>query len=277
MTGIGFGTINIHQHPSLAKAVRIHSVPEIAVVVDGRVFHHKEGVHKFSSIVNFIRNTFPYEIVTILRHQNYFDSFVNSWEENKVRVIYFGKQEKPKLRYLAVAFEYRDFAKFMYATIGHPDAEEIRMRYSVLANSETMLIFKEDVIQPAASLSMQDDIPKQSMHDFIDSNKLLILPRISSALHFETLCPVEPVWSRRRICVILVVRQQTNDLVDRDALRECVSRGEIKSDHVRFAYIFRDSQAEFVNSLIQKGDHLNTTVANVVILWRPSEEKIKYK
>ncbi|XP_014664478.1 PREDICTED: dnaJ homolog subfamily C member 16-like [Priapulus caudatus] len=275
--GIGYATVHTQLQPELARRVRIHSVPEIAIVIDGRVFHHKDGVEKFSSIVGFVRTSFPYELVTLLRKQHYLDSFLDGGEENKVRVVYFGRHDKPKLRYLTVAFLFRDYARFMYGVAYRAETEAACARYGVPRDGETILIFKEDDDRPAASLSMLD-IPTASMREFVDANKLLVLPRLSSPRHLDALCPVEASCTRRRVCIVLLVSRCADDLAHRAALRRYVARGGgAAGEHVRFAYVYREAQPEFVGSLLQEDDRLNDSVASVVIMWRPSEDKVKYE
>jgi len=43
-----------------------------------------------------------------------YEDFLNGWRDNRVRVLITGKAEVLRLRYLALAYQYRRFAAFGY-------------------------------------------------------------------------------------------------------------------------------------------------------------------
>jgi DnaJ family protein C protein 16 len=68
---------------------------------------------------------------------------------------------------------------FRFVHLNSPNTENIRKRFKVPSDIETLLLFNENVNRSVASLSMAD-IPIKTMQDVIDSNKYLVLPRLSS-------------------------------------------------------------------------------------------------
>lgn len=67
---------------------------------------------------------------------------------------------------------------------------------------------------------------------------------------FDALCPVENVRSRRRLCVVLVTQDDPAHDPSRAALREYASGDQARErDRVRYTYIFREKQVEFMNAL----------------------------
>lgn len=60
-----------------------------------------------------------------------------------------------------------------------PGGEEIRDKLQVPSDMDSLLLFNENTERPVASVSMSD-IPVQTLQDIINSNKYLLLPRLSS-------------------------------------------------------------------------------------------------
>ena len=58
------------------------------------------------------------------------------------------------------------------------------MKYGVSAKVDTLLVFHEDPLMPVASVAMTD-LPYPTMKDIIETNKFLVLPRLSSQVNFN--------------------------------------------------------------------------------------------
>jgi len=67
----------------------------------------------------------------------------------------------------------------------HADFEEFQNRFGVPNGLDSILVFKE-LEKPVATLSMTE-IPQKLMHDLIENNKFLILPRLSSQVGYSYL------------------------------------------------------------------------------------------
>lgn len=63
----------------------------------------------FSS--DFVRNRFPYKLVQPITDDNV-NAFLNGWIDNRVRALIFERQESIRLRYLLMAFYYRERVAF---------------------------------------------------------------------------------------------------------------------------------------------------------------------
>lgn len=59
------------------------------------------------------------------------------------------------------------------------ESKEIRKRYQIASDMDTVLLFNENTSRPIASVSMKD-IPSTTLHHIISSNQYLALPRLSS-------------------------------------------------------------------------------------------------
>lgn len=68
------------------------------------------------------------------------------------------------------------YNKFCHSFV---DSTEIRQKYSVSDDMDTVLLFNENSSRPVASISMKD-IPTLTLHNIIASNQYLALPRLSS-------------------------------------------------------------------------------------------------
>lgn len=66
-----------------------------------------------------------------------------------------------------------------FVQMNTPGGEEIRDRLQVPSDMDSLLLFNENTERPVASVSMSD-IPVQTLQDIINSNKYLLLPRLSS-------------------------------------------------------------------------------------------------
>jgi hypothetical protein len=59
VTGLCIATVHVQQSPDLASHLRIHSVPEVMGMVNGRLTHFKMDMVSLHSLREFVRNLFP--------------------------------------------------------------------------------------------------------------------------------------------------------------------------------------------------------------------------
>ena len=69
----------------------------------------------------------------------------------------------------------------------------------------------------------------------------------------NSLCPPDTSHTRRRLCAILVTEDRPADDEAREQLRQFMRNFKFSRERVTFAYIYRDKQDEFLNSLTQGG------------------------
>ncbi|KAJ9586685.1 hypothetical protein L9F63_019723, partial [Diploptera punctata] len=267
--GFGIATVHAENEQLLARKIGIHSLPCLVVLMDGKASVYKETLYSVQKIVEFVRNKFPYKLVQPILDDNV-NAFLNGWVDNRVRALIFERQESVRLRYLISP------SPFLFVQLNSPNTENIQKKFKVPLDFETLLLFNENVNRPVASLSMSD-IPIKTMQDIINSNKYLVLPRLSSQGMFDALCPPEWARPRKRLCVVLVSEDTPYHDEPRQALREFAQEAPYSTERVRFTYIFQEKQTEFVSALANGEGSPAEPVLHVVIIWRRDANHIKYE
>lgn len=267
--GVNLVTVHSAREPNLARRLNVHSLPCLVLLLDGNAFVYKETGTSLQKIVEFIRKKLPYNLVQKVQDADV-EEFLNGWEDNRVRGLIFEPRENIRLRYLITAYHFRDRVAF-----GFVDSEEIRRKYQVSNDMDTVLLFNENISRPIATVSMKD-IPTSTLDQIISTHQYLALPRLSSQGILESLCPCE--WNTRgkRLCVVLVTSNSDSHDPHREAFRTYAQNSPYNSDKVRFVYIYHDKQTEFVNSLMPDGESLEP-ILRIVIIWRRDTTHIKYE
>nr|CAG4643869.1 EOG090X049L [Lepidurus arcticus] len=280
--GFSMGTVSLEKESDLARQIGTKSsgdLPQLVCVMDGRPAYYKD--HQFSVIktIEFIRGRFPRKLISPIDDSNV-DEFLDGWVDNRIRVLLFGKLDLIRLRYLALAYFYNSRATFGYVKLGESNAESTLKRFNILTHVDSLLLFQEDSTRASARLSMAD-LPFKTMKDVVESNKYLQLPRLSSQSMLDALCPPETSRLRRRLCVVLVTREEAEDVESaRKALRQFVRthfRSGKDKDRLAFAYIYGHTQQEFVTALSKSEDSPFEPHLHVVIVWRQDTQKISYR
>lgn len=196
---------------------------------------------------------------------------------------------QPRLRYLLSAFQFRHRVAFGFVELNSEQSKSIKSRYQVNPGLDSMLLFNEDAKRPVASVTMSE-IPLATLTDVIGTNQYLALPRLSSQSLLDGVCPAEWNRPRKRLCVILIAdaaaasheKDETRDL-----LRKIALESEFSKERVRFAYLIRDKQSEFVSALSKTTTSEEAATAateveeadepNLVVIWRRDPTHIKYE
>lgn len=108
--GVEIATVHSENEQSLAKRCGIASVPSLVLLIDGRTYVYKES-YSVQKIVDFVRSKFPYKLIQNVNDGN-INAFLSGWQDNKVRALVFEKTEVVRLRYLLMAFYYRERVVF---------------------------------------------------------------------------------------------------------------------------------------------------------------------
>ncbi|GJQ86858.1 hypothetical protein Trydic_g19526 [Trypoxylus dichotomus] len=267
--GVNFITVHNSNEPNLGRRLNIHTLPCLVLLLDGNIYVYKETITNLQKIIEFLRKKLPYKLVSLV-DESEIDEFLNGWEDNKVRGLIFEPGKVIRLRYLITAYRFRDRVVF-----GFVESEEIRKKYQIANDMDTVLLFNENATRPIASVSMKD-IPSTTLHHIISSNQYLALPRLSSQGILDSLCPCEWNKPRKRLCVVLVTSASSSHNPHREAFRSYAQNAPYSVDKVRFAYIYHDKQTEFVNSLIPEGKSVEPLL-RIVIIWRRDTSHIKYE
>lgn len=273
--GVGMATVHSENEHHLAKKVGIRSLPTVALLMEGKTSVYREPIISAHKIVEFIRGKFPYNLIQTITDDNAND-FLKGWVDNRVRALVFENKKQPRLRYLLTAYHFRDRVAFGSVYIGSMDTQEIQKQFKITHDADTLLLFNENHTRPIVSLSMAD-IPVNTMQDVISRNKYLLLPRLSSQTLLDALCPPEWAKPRKRLCVVLVSENTPTHDSSRQVLRQFAQESPYSSDRVRFTYIFRERQSEFINALTSGEDSPTESTLHIVILWRRDASHIKYE
>nr|XP_036229930.1 dnaJ homolog subfamily C member 16-like isoform X1 [Bactrocera oleae] len=298
--GINFNAVNAAYEPVLVKKSGVSSIPSLVIILDGHCYIYRENVYTLAKIKEFIRKKMPYSITQRIFDHNVED-FLGGWIDNRVRALIFEPRNKTRLRYLisAYSFQYRvafghvrgmsfginvNFGQneniyihvYIYLIVDLNDSrsEQIQKRYKVSSNLDTLLMFNEDSRRPRAKIALPE-IPVQTLNDIISSNQYLSLPRLSSQQVMEGVCPAEWSQPRKRLCVILITENNDSYNFVRTTFRNIALQTEYSIERVRFAYIFKEKQKEFINA-ISKGAEADQ-LCPIVIIWRYDQTHIKYE
>ncbi|XP_031828504.1 dnaJ homolog subfamily C member 16 l(3)80Fg isoform X1 [Nomia melanderi] len=274
--GLGLATAHAEKESALARRLGIHSLPCLVVTIEGRTSVYKESLFSVQKIVDFLRNKFPYKLIPNINENNV-DNFLSGWIDNRIRALIFDRKESIRLRYLFIAFYYRDRVAFGFVQTGNEDTESIVTKYKISADLDTLLLFNENSEKPMASVSMKD-ISSDTMHNIISNNKFLALPRLSNQAMLDSVCPPEWLRPQKRLCAVLI-SQQNNPLHDvaRHKFRQAALESSYSTERVRYTYVFKDTQPEFVSALSTGEGSPLEPLLHIVIIWRRDANHLKYE
>ena len=174
--GFGIATVHAGRERELARKIGSNELPHISMLLDGKIIHYKDPQFSALRVLEFVRAKLPYKLVEHIDDGN-FETFLNGWHDNRIRVLLFGKTDVIRLRYLTTAFKFKSRAKLGYVKINNLLARKIITKYNVAKNGkDTMLVFHEDPNHPVAFVSMQD-LALSTLFEVVESHKFLTLPR----------------------------------------------------------------------------------------------------
>lgn len=271
--GVQFATVNAAHEQRLFRTAGLNDLPSLVFVLNGHNYVYRESTISAQKVVEFIRKKLPYRIAVKVDDSN-IDDFLNGWMDNKVRALILEPRNQTRLRYLLAAFQFRNRVQFGFVQLDSGNCREIKERFQIHPNLDTLLIFNEYVERPVASVSMAD-IPTQTLNSIISSNQYLMLPRLSSQEILEGICPAEWNRPRKRLCVVLITENSEEHNFARGALRNIALQSAYSLEKVRFAYIYKEKQLDFINAISQGSE--NEKLLRIVVLWRRDTSHIKYE
>ncbi|XP_052819876.1 dnaJ homolog subfamily C member 16-like [Mya arenaria] len=279
LKAVGLCAASFHAGRSggLSSALRVSTVPSIVGVVNERLFYFKGSV-SIQSLHEFTRGLFPNNFVTKVFDSNV-EPFLSGWPaDNKVRGLFFSPREDLSARFLAPAYFYRENVAFGHIYTQSLQGKDMLRKFGVNKHRETLLLFNEDTSSPVATISMQQ-LSRSTLDEVIEGNKYLTLPRLSSQKLFEELCPDGYKVKNRKLCVVLITKKGPAQDGTREQFRQYSQASKLNgNERVRFTYMFEDTQADFVNTLMMKGKQKEADEAlKVAILWRVEKYQLKYE
>ncbi|WAR14033.1 DJC16-like protein [Mya arenaria] len=192
--------------------------------------------------------------------------------------INLSPREDLSARFLAPAYFYRENVAFGHIYTQSLQGKDMLRKFGVNKHRETLLLFNEDTSSPVATISMQQ-LSRSTLDEVIEGNKYLTLPRLSSQKLFEELCPDGYKVKNRKLCVVLITKKGPAQDGTREQFRQYSQASKLNgNERVRFTYMFEDTQADFVNTLMMKGKQKEADEAlKVAILWRVEKYQLKYE
>ncbi|XP_062581123.1 dnaJ homolog subfamily C member 16-like [Saccostrea cucullata] len=272
--GIGMGTFHAGKAQRLAVELRTTRVPRIMAVLNGRVtdFRGRVTLH---NLRQFVRGLFPNKLIQPINDGN-IDDFLSGWEDNRMRGIFFSPKEEISALFLAPAFYYKSFVTFGHVNTNSDDVYKILRKFNLHSGHKSLLMFNEDSQSPVASLSMQQ-MSRSTIDEVIESNKFLLLPRISSQTYFEQLCPAELKAKRKKLCVVLITKKSEEN--ERTKFRRYLQKSSfLNHERVRFTYMYEETQANIIKTLNENEESDSSGAEkNVVIIWRVEKNHLSYE
>lgn len=272
--GVVFASVNAGHENQLTRKSGVHSLPCIVMVLDEHNYVYKESVFSVQKVVDFVRHKLPYKLILPVTDDT-MDGFLNGWHDNRVRALVFEPRLQPRLRYLLAAFNYKNRVHFGFVQTLKPEAKALIERYKVNPNMDSLMLFNEDSARPVATASMTD-ISTQTLNNIISANQYLALPRLSSQGMLDGICPAE--WNRpkKKLCVILITENSGHHDYARQVLRRIAIESTYNPERVKFAYIYKDKQKDFINSLsVNSGP--DEPLLKIVVIWRRDTKHVKYE
>ncbi|XP_052895215.1 dnaJ homolog subfamily C member 16-like [Anopheles moucheti] len=272
--GVVFATVNAGHEEQLVRKVGVHSLPCVIMVLDGHNYVYKDSVFNAQHVVDFIRQKLPYKLLTPVTDST-LDTFLGGWADNRVRALILEPRAQPRLRYLIIAYYFRERVAFGFVQLNINDTSNIQAKFKAHASLDTLLLFNEFPSQPIASVTMTD-IPTATLNNIISHNKFLIFPRLSSQDMLDSVCPAEWNRPRKRLCVVLVTENTSSHDGARTIMRKIALESGFSRERVRYAYIYQEKQNDFIGAL-SKHNQPKETLLQIVIFWRRDTKQIRYE
>lgn len=293
--GMGFATVHSQHESGLARQLGVTSLPYVVGVADGIVKHFKENQLSLVKVIEFVRRMLPKHLIVPVDDLNYVE-FLSGWTDNRVRCIFVNNEKIVRLRYLLLAFKFKERIACGHLSLSTDETTEFANRYGIDTKMDSLLIFNEYASRPIATLSSHE-LKTQLMNDVLESNKFLMLPRLSSQVNcigryacwacnlivitlqaaFDQLCPPESMRSRRKLCVVLITNNIPSHESEREAMRHFITEHAFAKDRFRFMYLYQEKQQDFVNALTVSSGSPDSAVLRVVVLWRREMDRVLYE
>ncbi|KAE9553009.1 hypothetical protein FO519_003770 [Halicephalobus sp. NKZ332] len=282
--GYGIGTVNAMTDGILLEKLRVTTLPSLVVLIEGRVVHYRKSFHGINAktIRLFARDTIPTTFLQKITTHSSLRRFLDQWEStNKVSILMLGAKEEPRLRYYLTAMKYAHFARFAYVSLSSHSSEVSSMKEVLgirCSSCENILIFKEkpETGDAARMAVTTTQFGTEEIQRFLEKEKFLKLPRLSSMQYLDDLCPVSS-RSLRHFCVILPVTDSSSDVPYIEALRRFISLHPInEKSHIHLVYIYRNKQPTFMEQFPETMTNLTDEKKGFLVFWRNEYVKAKY-
>jgi len=256
---VGFVSINYDQEHKLSRDIGVTSVPYIACLLNQQVYPYNHNELSLPYLVKFIKNILPKNLVSSLQTEHDQERFiVHGPTHNRLSAIIINNENSPRLRYLLLAFELRQYYRFGHISTKLDSSRILMDRYALRSDSAShILVFDENIKQPTKNVEFQSETYNASeVRQVLLKWPFLKLPRISSQSKFDDLCghsgPSYRAKNRDRLCSVLLTSTSPSSEIIRSKMIEFIHLNNLESDdRVVFAYLDPDRQKSFVEALIR--------------------------
>lgn len=257
---VGAFTINAHRESRLAQELGVGSIPQIACLINDQVYHYYQSEISLTSLVRFIKNSLPNNLVPMLKSEREQDRHIaTSSQKNRLSAILIDDENVIKLRYLLLAYALRHHYSFGYISMKQSDHEAFFKRYKLTRSSQShLMIFNERFDKPMLQFDFHPDNFSTSQYTRQLLNwPYLKLPRLSSQPRFDELClfgqKADSYRKKPTLCVILFASATPSSLPVREKMIEFIELNALDRDErVVFAYLDPDKQTGFTQSLLDE-------------------------
>lgn len=173
-------------------------------------------------------------------------------------------------------------------------SKKFRESYNLYQGREILLLFHEYYDSAFTSLNVnmlknsiyfhsyysiyqEPKLQGKTIENILQSNKYLILPRLSSPNIFNELCPVGTTRRSKAVCVVLFTFNIQDHEKYRQSFRDFV-RKQSTEQRVKYTYVYADSQTQFTEAII-KGEGIENATSKalkVALIWRNSKLDLYY-
>lgn len=295
--GVDVATVHVQLERQLAEQLAVgQQLPQLVLVVDGQLFYYqtsggggavtKASVGDFVSEVLVDASGMILGVTTLSQLQRE----LQGWSDNRVRAVVYSHSDSVRLRYSALAFQYRALVALVHVHI--PDADqELLTHFVVSAEGDSLQVFKElSSTQPVAQLSSSSDgsvdrdgrLSVSAMSRLMDRHRFLLLPRLSSQATFDWLCPIEPTLLQRHLCAVVLTNSADGTLdFGLSSLRRYLSARQSPVARTRYVHVHIDRQVEFWRAVSASCTGVCSVppkpVGTLLLVWRTHADQFQYK
>ncbi|CAD5206907.1 unnamed protein product [Bursaphelenchus okinawaensis] len=280
--GYGIGTVNYIFDGNLFEKLRIGRLPSLLVLVEGKVVHYRGSYADLNArtIRMFARDAIPNTFMMRVNNYNGLKRFLEQWQNtNKPSVLFMGANKEPRLRYLLLAMRYSHFARFGYVNIMDTsnDVREMKIALDIrCSNCENVLIFKEnpETGEVAKLQGSASQFTTEQLNEFIEKNKFLTFPKLSSMSYLDHLCPVSS-RSQRHFCFIFPIENFEPKFIN--SVRAYIKDNGVFLDkhRAKLVQISTKAQSEFMKNFDKQG-HSSSERKSFLVMWRHEYVKAKF-
>ncbi|XP_019850178.1 PREDICTED: dnaJ homolog subfamily C member 16-like isoform X2 [Amphimedon queenslandica] len=277
---LGLGTASIQviisTQATQFSRVQLNKVPALGLLVDEEVHLYTGAGINMEDVKEFVNPLVRVKVNEVVSSDFLYGGNVSRITNNKPVVLLASVHPSPSLSYKLIALKLQSFCDFYFLSSSR-SSQELLDDLRIERDGRALFIYKDISEQPHFILNSIDS--KGAVTAAIDENKLLLLPRVSSPLFFDTICPFGP---HARLCLLLVangVSQYTDPLTN--SFRQLAYEWKDKDVSMGYFDINRQTSlsnkfSSSVESSLKKCNN-GYSSRTILVLHREKADKAHYK